>query len=266
VFATTFVTVVGVAAVIGSARSRGGRGMSSTSSVTDERGSDAPIAPRLSSTDCTHRGRQNHLARHLLFAVTITSALLACATFTWWFRAKQVVPSFPSHAPLPAVSLTLAFVLASCTWVALAPPRCIAVHPRASAIGAGGAVVLIAALLATTFQTNISADTISMPGVPMAFALTSWITVRTERSFRAGVEAAIWFAIAGVAFTCAVWLISGRSPLSDWTVRSLQDGLGELLRIVIAIPLLGLPFGVTGAACAGRERDEPASISPSSMR
>jgi hypothetical protein len=161
-------------------------------------------------------------------------------------------------------------VLAGCLRLALNPPRGLTTSRLGPGLGMGAAAAVGLGFLAAS---RLTIHTYAGPWVWAMFApaaiffVASAAAARLGRSFRAGVEAAVWTALVG---TLLVFAISMPEAMHRHAIdgRTLGDGesgypigvnLPDAIRVLLVIPLLGLPFGVIGAAIGRRWRAGPPS-------
>ncbi|MCW6007066.1 hypothetical protein K1W54_21140 [Micromonospora sp. CPCC 205371] len=101
----------------------------------------------------------------------------------------------------------------------------------------------------------------------LIFAASASIAAAAGRSFRAGVRAGVWTAIAVVPLTLAVGVFDAlRQHAADgvWTfagdVTSAGFSLSFTFVACVAVPVIGFPFAVFGASVAATLRDEETSV------
>jgi len=154
----------------------------------------------------------------------------------------------------------LALALTFCLWIALAAPRAVAPARLARPVALGAAVVLGAGVLA---EARLSSEGLlaSFFLLPLAvvFVASAAVTV-VGRSFRAGVQTAVWVTMLGVLTVFAVGLlealrrfqIDAALILDAEAGTTFDENLVSLTFMLAVLPLWWLPFGVLGAAF-GRE-------------
>jgi hypothetical protein len=173
----------------------------------------------------------------------------------------------PEAAEVMATSGTvvLAVAFAVAAWLVLAPPRGLTSHRVARWAGAAGAALLVLGFLRTT---RMAAEGDGSPlswvvlAPPAIFPLASVAAALVARSFRAGVQAAIWTALLGAPLVFAIGVpeamhqygLHAQLLLDGEGGESIGTNLNDFVWVLIALPLLGLPFGVIGTAVAGRLR------------
>jgi hypothetical protein len=226
IFAATFVALVGSMAILAVARSR-------------------PLGQFSAHPITTTAGLAGVAA-----AIAVTSYFLV--------EHPEAAPHFP---PLDAV--VLASVLAGCWWLALTPPRALTTDRMARALGIAAALALGAGFLVSS---RLTVHTSGGPLVWVLFApvviffATSAAAALRGRSFRAGIEAAVW---AAPMTTLLIFAIAIPEAMRRYGIdgRTLADGeQGHAIGVnlpgaiwgLVVIPLLGLPFGVIGAAVGSR--------------
>jgi hypothetical protein len=176
-------------------------------------------------------------------------------------------PAATQYLP-PAAAACLAAVLAGCLWVALAAPRWLGTGRLAPHLGAAAGVVFAAWFLLVIRLEELT------PPLPLVlllavvfvfspatiFFVPAFVAGRVGRSFRTGLQAAIWTVIATVPLTFAVWLpegmrrhaIDGKS-LDGEVLQPAGANLADALVFCLGIfPVLGLPLAVIGAALGAR--------------
>jgi hypothetical protein len=176
-------------------------------------------------------------------------------------------PAAAAHLP-PTHAVLFAVVLAGCLWLALTPPSALTTSPLARGVGAGAALALGLGFFLTA---RLTINTYGGPLVWVIFApaaiflASSALAAAVGRSFRAGVQAAVWTALVG---TLLIFAISIPEAMHRYAIdgRTLGDGevgypigvnLPDAIWGLVIIPLLGLPFGVIGAAIGRRLRAAP---------
>jgi hypothetical protein len=172
-------------------------------------------------------------------------------------------PAAAQYLP-PAAAVYLAAVLAGCLWVALAAPRWLGASRLAPHLGAAAAVVF-----AAWFWLAIHTDELALPlplvlllapvlvSAPVAvFFVPAFAAGRAGRSFRSGLQAAVWTVTAMIPLTYAIWLpaglrrhaIDGRLLIDGEVVAPVGANLADALAFCLGIfPVLGLTLAVIGA-------------------
>jgi hypothetical protein len=180
----------------------------------------------------------------------------ACLISTATFLLRH--PTAADHLTSPW-AVYLAVVLTGCLWIAVAPPRPLVTGRLAPLIGVGTALVLVLAV------DNPIIRVLIMPA-GMFFA-AACVAGAVGRSFRVGVQAGFWTALASGLLAYALWLPEEARRYAA-TGGQLWDGanapIGEILSdalfwCLVVVPVVGFPFGVIGAAigasttCADRK-------------
>nr|BFE74837.1 hypothetical protein GCM10020092_081380 [Actinoplanes digitatis] len=163
----------------------------------------------------------------------------------------------------------LAAVLAGCLWIAVAPPRWLGTQRLAPHLGAAAAVVFTAwSLLLHRLETAtepslplllvLAAVLVSTPFA--AFVVPAFTAGRAGRSFRSGLQAAVWTVTATMPLTYALMLpealrrhaIDGKT-LDGELVAPVGVNLPYALVFCLGVfPVFGLTLGVLGAALGAR--------------
>jgi hypothetical protein len=211
-----------------------------------------------------------------------TSALLVgvvgCIAIYAYIAVK-----YPSavHDPSQVFSSTFAILLTIYLWLALTPPRALTTSRRASRLGVRAALAygLVLAVGVLAIEANYEADdgdavliSLLMAGPIIIALVCSTVVTKIERSFRAGVEAALWagLIIALLFFVYAVLtpllglqieatvadnFPPGVSPNFDaWFPGWLGGELGGGITSLALVPGWLLFFGLIGGAI-GRTAD-----------
>lgn len=200
---------------------------------------------------------------------TITTAgvagVAACIAVTAYFLVEH--PTAAEHLS-PTDAVMFAVLLAGCLWLAVTPPRGLTTSRLARGLGVGAALMLGLGFFVS------SRLTINTYGGPLGWVIlapvviffaASALAAAVGRSFRAGVQAAVWTALVG---TLLVFAISIPEAMHRYSIdgRTLGDGekgyhigvnLPDAIWGLVVIPFLGLPFGVIGAAIGRRSRGAP---------
>jgi hypothetical protein len=139
---------------------------------------------------------------------TVTAAgvvgVAACIALTAYFLVKH--PGAAEHLS-PTVAVVFAVALAGCLWLTLNPPRGLTTHGIARGPGAAAALVLGLGFLGTS---RLTINTYTGPLVWVIFApgviffAASAVAAAQGRSFRAGVQAAVWTALIGTLLVFAI--------------------------------------------------------------
>jgi hypothetical protein len=197
--------------------------------------------------------------------VLVTGGVAASIAVTVIFLRRE--PAAAPYLP-PVAAAYLATVLAGCLWVAVAAPRWLGTSRLAPHLGAAGALVFAVWFL---LGNRIDAAEPPLPlatllglvlvFVPVAaFFVPAFVAGRGGRSFRSGLQAAVWTVTAIIPLTYVLWLpealrrhaIDGRS-LDGEVVAPVGTNLPDALVFCLGIfPVLGLTLGVIGAALGAR--------------
>jgi hypothetical protein len=212
-------------------------------------------------------------------SLLVTGGVAAAITLTVIFLRRD--PTAADYLP-PLGAVFLGALLAGCLRIALAPPRSLGTKRLASHIGVGAALVYVVVflrLVRAVYNPRIEAgigDPAAVPaaqqqvadlallwlmfGLAVVCFLVALVAGVIDRSFRSGLQAGIWAAIAILPLAYAVWL---HEALRLYPVNGgllfFGDGapegenLGVALLWVLGIPpTLGLPFAALGAALGAR--------------
>jgi hypothetical protein len=197
--------------------------------------------------------------------VLVTAGVAVSIAATVIFLRRE--PTAAQYLP-PAAAMYLAAVLAGCLWVAVAAPRWLGTGRLAPHLGAAAAVVF-----AAWFLLIIRADgtrppipivlvlALVLPLVPVAvFLVPAFAAGRAGRSFRSGLQAAVWTVTAVIPLTYAIWLpealhrhaIDGRT-LDGEVVAPVGVNLNAALLFSLGIlPVFGFSLAVIGAGLGAR--------------
>lgn len=192
--------------------------------------------------------------------VLVTGGVAASIAVTVIFLRRE--PAAAQYLP-PAAAVYLAAVLAGCLWVAVASPRWLGTSRLAPHLGAAAAVVFAAWfwLVIRIGGTQpplplvllLAAVLVSAPIA--VFFVPAFAAGRAGRSFRSGLQAAVWTVTATMPLTYALWLpeglhrhaIDGRT-LDGEVVAPVGVNLPEALIFCLGIfPVFGLTLAVIGA-------------------
>ena len=198
--------------------------------------------------------------------VLVTAGVAASIVATVIFLRRE--PAAAQHLP-PASAMYLAAGLAGCLWIAVAPPRWLGTNRLAPHLGAAAAVVFAAWSLL-----SFRLETATEPPLPLmlvlaavlvctplaVFVVPAFAAGRAGRSLRSGLSATAWTVTAMMPLTYALLLpealrrhaIDGRT-LDGELVAPVGVNLPFALTFCFGIfPVLGLAFGVVGAALGAR--------------
>jgi hypothetical protein len=199
--------------------------------------------------------------------VVVTGGVALAITMTVIFLLRD--PAATRYLP-PANAVFLAAVLAGCLCIAVAAPRSLRGNRLAPHLGVAAAVVLAVGqlLLMRAAGHEPPVESQRQQLVDLAAALWFWFgpaavlfvpavaAGAAGRSFRAGLQAGIWAAIAVLPLTYALWLHEAlRLYAINGGLLWFGDGAPEGENLSAALfwtlrfaPLVGLPFAVIGAA------------------
>jgi hypothetical protein len=208
--------------------------------------------------------------------VLVTGGVAASIAVTVIFLRRE--PAAAEYLPPPA-AVYLAAVLAGCLWIALAAPRWLGTSRLAPHLGAAAAVVF-----AAWFWLSNRADAMEPPlplvlllalvlvPAPIAvFFVPAFAAGRASRSFRSGLQAAVWTVTAMIPLTYAIWLpeglrrhaIDGRLLLDGEVVAPVGANLADALVFCLGIfPVLGLTLAVIGAGLGAKTTDRAVPNDP----
>jgi hypothetical protein len=198
--------------------------------------------------------------------VLVTAGVAASIAVTVIFLRRE--PAAAEYLP-PAAAVYLAAVLAGCLWVALATPRWLGTGRLAPHLGAAAAVVFVAWfwLANRTDGTEpplplVLLLALVLVSAPVAvFFVPAFAAGRAGRSFRSGLQAAVWTVTAMIPLTYAIWLpeglrrhaIDGRLLVDGEVVAPVGVNLADALVFCLGIfPVLGLTLAVIGAGLGAR--------------
>jgi hypothetical protein len=200
--------------------------------------------------------------------VLVVGGVAASIVITVVFLLRE--PSAAEYLP-PTRAVLLAAVLAGCLWVAVTPPRSLGASRRAPYLGVG--TVLVSVVFGQLVR-RIITDPRLEAYVPQAAALPLALLFFfgpaalyffpalcagvVDRSFRSGVQAGAWTAIASLPLTYALWLYEGLRiyPITGELVLDVDPGpiganLADAVFWCLAYaPMIGIPCAVFGAAVA----------------
>lgn len=155
----------------------------------------------------------------------------------------------------------LAVALAAGLWLSLVPPRALTASRRARRAGLGVGVAVAAGLVVNAHLNDIAAGQsigLYVLAVPVtALFFTSFAVTVGDRSFWAGLQAAVWTLVVTCMLGFAVYVVeafrywrAGVHPIDGDSIYGpagpqLHEAAGWMLA---AVPALALPFAVFGAA------------------
>ncbi|MDT9687088.1 hypothetical protein Q5762_01735 [Streptomyces sp. P9(2023)] len=196
----------------------------------------------------------------------VTAGVAAAITVTVVFLRRE--PAAAAQLP-PAAAVYLAAVLAGCLWIALASPRWLGTDRLAPHLGATAAVLFVAWFLLLIRTEGAEPPlalvlllVVVLPLTPVAvFLIPAFAARRGGRSFRSGVQAAVWTAAVAMPLTYALWLPAAlRQYAIDGTLlvgerAPVGANLTDALIFALGIfPVLALTLGVIGAGLGARGR------------
>jgi hypothetical protein len=154
----------------------------------------------------------------------------------------------------PAAAAYFAAVLACCPWVALAAPRWLGTNRLAPHLAA---VAFTAWLLLAIHADGLAVILLALvlPVAPGAvFYVPAFAAWRVGRSFRSGLQAAVWTVIAILPLTYAFCLLEGlrRYAIDGDPARVGAYLAGSQFTCLGFFPVFGLPLAVIGAALGSR--------------
>ncbi|NUT36716.1 MAG: hypothetical protein HOV79_26980 [Hamadaea sp.] len=159
-----------------------------------------------------------------------------------------------------AQAVWLAILLTAALWLTVAPPRAMTTNRMARRVGLGAGVVL-AVLLFVVARFSAEGGIIFAPvtaTVTVVFGVAAYVAATTQ-SFAAGLQATVWTVTTSALLSFGVWVFEAMrwfdahgTSLLDGDRGSAAGHIHEgVIWILIAGPLLALPFGVIGAAIGG---------------
>jgi hypothetical protein len=191
-----------------------------------------------------------------MVGVAVTGCLAALV------YALQKYPA-ASEALQPRRAVFVALMLSGFLLLALSPPKAMMSSSRARWVGVATGFALGALfLLSTGFTQYTNEGTMFMLfGPGPIFFFGALIVAGVDRSFRSGIQTAVWSATVGSLLTFCIWLLesmrwiqSGAGLLIDndrvpnMMAANIQDAI---FWIFIWVPVWCLPIGILGAALSG---------------
>jgi hypothetical protein len=209
------------------------------------------------ATVAVSRARRLHRpAPGLPTTVTGLAGVAACVAVTGYYLGTDA-----SVVLDPFDAITLAVLLAVGLWLSLVPPRALTTSRRARHAGLGVGVAVAGGLFLNARLNDIGdGESIGLYllGVPVvALFMASLFVAAADRSFWAGLQAAVWTGVATCLLSFAVYVIEAfryyqagihpidGDPTSGPTGVELHEAIVWVLGV---IPVWALPFGVFGAA------------------
>ena len=220
------------------------------------------VAGSIATLAVARRGRLTLTAQGPALLVCGVAGIAGSVVSVSSFLARH--PDAAKHFP-PAVAVTLATALAACLWLVLIPPPGWTSSRLARGASIGAAAALGLGFLVTS---RLTIDTLAGPLIWILFApppilfAASALAAAPGRSFRAGVQTAVWTALVGALVVFASWLpeavyrygLDARLLMDGEMGYSIEENFDDALWMLIAVPVLGFPFGVIGAAAGCRSR------------
>ncbi|MFD7324857.1 hypothetical protein ACFV9D_27860 [Streptomyces sp. NPDC059875] len=208
--------------------------------------------------------------------VLVTGGVVAAIGVTVSFLHRQ--PTAAEHLP-PVAAVFLAAALAGCLWVAVAAPRWLGTDRLGPHLGTGAAVVFVAWFLLIVRTDGAEPPlplvlllALVLPLAPVAvFLVPAFAARRAGRSFRSGLQAAVWMVAATVPLTYALWLpealrrhaVDGTLLVGEGEPAPVGVNLADALYFSLGVfPVLGLTIGVIAAGLGARNARPPAVAPP----
>jgi hypothetical protein len=187
--------------------------------------------------------------------VVVVAAVAAGVALTATLLLQE--PTAAEGLP-PARAAFLALVLAGSLGLAVAPPRSLGGGRLAPYVGVGVAVVFASGLLLVSRAGREGGPAVWLALTPeLIYLVAGFAVAAARRSFRAGLSAAVWTAIAVTPLAYAAGLADAlrqHAVNGVWTFAG--DSVSAGLNFVVA-PLflaaglvIGFPFGIMGAITA----------------
>ena len=197
--------------------------------------------------------------------VVVVAAVAAGVALTATLLLQE--PTAAEGLP-PARAAFLAFVLAGCLGLAVAPPRSLGGGRLAPYVGVGVAAVFASGLLLVSRAGREGWPALWLVLMPeLMYLVAGFAVAAARRSFRAGLSAAVWTAIAVTPLAYAAGLADAlrqHAVNGVWTFAG--DNVSAAFNFVVAplflatVLVIGFPFGIMGAVTAVtlRRRRPPA--------
>lgn len=203
------------------------------------------------------RGRR--LRRSAPAATVLVAGAVAASVIALVAQQLQLPAAITVLPPVRAGFL--AVVLVGCLWLAVAPPRWMAGGRLAPRAGTGAALTFALGLLVLGIVRVDGLSASWLLAAPELTFLVPAFAVAAARSFRTGVQAGIWTAVAvaplayvgGLVGALVEFDTGGRFAFTDDVVPA-GFSFGFALLVLAVIPALGFPFAVIGAAIGARLR------------
>jgi hypothetical protein len=199
----------------------------------------------------------------------VTGAVAISVTTTAVFLVRHPAAA-EGLSPVRAGVLAVAF--AGSLWLAVAPPRRLGSGRLAPHLGVGAAAVFVLGILVVSRTTTEGLPAIWLIFGPMpTFMVPAFIAAAADRSFRAGMQAGIWTAVAVTPFGYALGMLQAfrqYATTGGWTFAGDAVPAGFTLTFavlaLVAILIIGFPFAVFGAT-AGAQLHRATSPAPAAV-
>jgi hypothetical protein len=205
----------------------------------------------------------------LPIAVAGSAGAAGCIAIVGYYLATDASTVLDSSA-----AVTLAVVLAGFLWLSLAPPRSLTPSRRTSWVGPAAGLAVAAGLFAEARLNNEWVGPYLIGAPVLALFMASALAAALGKSFRAGLQAAVWTVMVTSLLSFAVFVVEAvRFGRANGV--SLVDGDGPIVENAAVhaaiVWVLGfelawaLPFGVLGAGLGAIiEINRPGAVAPSS--
>ena len=223
------------------------------------------------ATIAASRARRLHRpAPGLPTAVGGLAAVAACITVTGYYLGTDASTGLGRSA-----AITLAVPLAVGLWLSFIPPRALTVSRRARRVGLGVGAAVAGGLFLNARLNDIGAGQsigLYVLFVPIVALFTASLVVAlADRSFRAGLQAAVWAVVTTYLLSFVVFVIEAfrytragvhpidGDPISGPLGMQLGAAIGWAL---VYIPASALPFAVFGAFVGAAATSPPTPTTP----
>ena len=192
-----------------------------------------------------------------VLTVSITVAVIGCIAIAVYFLAEH-----PNAGELLTVKglAAMAVVLGFGLWIVLATPLLLTPSRSTRVVVLITGLILATGYLATARYSGTDAGVWVVFGPMIVLFLAATLGAMWERSTGAGLRVAVWGALLG---TLLMFLVGVPEAIEHYQIDQTLffDGeggypigmiLADAIWVLVAVPLLGLPFGVFGAALGGR--------------
>ena len=192
-----------------------------------------------------------------VLSASMAVGVIGCIAVTVYFLTEHPgARELLTIKGLAAMAIVLGFGL----WTILATPTLLTPSGSTRIIALTTGLILAIGYLATARYSGIDAGVWVVFGPMIVLLLAAMIGAMWERSFGAGVRVAVWGALLG---TLLMFLVGVPEAIQHYQIdQSLFfDGeggypigmiLADAIWVLVAVPLLGLPYGVFGAALGER--------------